>query len=166
VLTTFADEADTQEFTIKILAKVLSNASSGKGPKDKEALIGACIDEIFTIMSKHPKNLKLQEAIFDVLGLFSLREAFHSKIFASLKTLIAMMKAHPTPILIDRCAGCLCNLANDKKADYKTGLLQSGALELLDETLKQNETSGTFNNYHNIKACVSVLHKAQAAQKK
>jgi len=163
ILTTYPDDPDTLEFTIKTLTHVLSNAT-GKATKDKENLIGACIDEVFALLDKHPKNIKLLEAIFDTLGQFSLREGFRNKILAHLKTLVAIMKAHPTPLLIDRCAGCLCNLANDKKTDYKTDLLKSGALELFDEALKSNDSTST--GFHNTKACTSVLHKAQAAQKK
>jgi len=156
ILTTYADDVEIQEYIIKIIGKIILFASPEKGVKEK--LINLCLDDIISSLSRHAKVLKVQEAVFEVLGLFSLREISHAKIMESLKDMVASMKTHGSLVLIDRGAGCLCNLAG-KKADNKTTINQSGALELFEETIAANANSADVTKLHNIKACVSILKK-------
>jgi len=156
VLATYPDDVEIQELIIKIVGKIILFASPEKGVKEK--LINLCLDDVISSLSRHAKVLKVQEAVFEVLGLFSLREISHAKIMDSLKDLVSAMKAHESLVLIDRGAGCLCNLAG-KKADNKTAINQSGALELFEATITAHANSADVTKLHNIKACVSILKK-------
>jgi len=160
VLATYPDDLEILEFTFKIIGKVLYYANAEKAIKEK--LITSSIDDLLSALTRHPKVLKLQETIFEILGLFSLRDISHAKIAESMKEFVAVMKAHHSSVLIERCAGFLCNLVVSKKTDYKPAINSSGAIELFEETLAANPNPGDVNYLHNVKACLSTLKKLNA----